>query len=286
VVLAGVVLVGALAGRPAGAADLVPPLPTDVRAHYEAAMEHYAAKEYEAALRELAVAYAAEPRREILFAQAQATRLAGDCAGALPLYEKFLATAPPARQVEATRIAVARCAAAAAKPPQESPAAAMPGGPVPGEPLTATPAAGASTAPPARIPPIGPAPARLAADLAPRTPLGGALGLEQRGLPPPPPSRRWYRDPVAGVLAGAALASAGVGVGLLVSARREDGQARAMPSAGYAQYDERRRSAEARERWGRAVALVGGALALGAAGRYLWLALGEGGRGVIAEGHF
>jgi hypothetical protein len=86
--------------------------------HYQRGMALYARREFAAAARELAAAYAGEPRREILFAQAQATRLAGDCAHALPLYQQFLASEPPPQQVEATRIAVARCAPA---PPGQPP---------------------------------------------------------------------------------------------------------------------------------------------------------------------
>jgi hypothetical protein len=77
--------------------------------HYQRGMALYARRDFAAAARELATAYLLDPRREILFAQAQATRLAGDCPHALPLYQQFLATAPPAQQVEATRIAMTRC---------------------------------------------------------------------------------------------------------------------------------------------------------------------------------
>jgi hypothetical protein len=85
---------------------------------YQRGMALYARREFAAAARELAEAYARDPRREILFAQAQATRLAGDCAHALPLYHQFLATDPPPQQVEATRIAMTRCPAA---PPSRPP---------------------------------------------------------------------------------------------------------------------------------------------------------------------
>ena len=275
--LAGVVLAGALAGGRARAADLTPPLPPEARAHYESAMAHYAAKEYEAAISELALAYAAEPRREILFAQAQATRLAGDCPAALPLYERFLATSPPARQVEATRIAVARCAALAAQPPAKG-APAMKGTPpnatapadgtVGGRPL-ATPALPLTTAvAPGAKPPVVP-------------------GLEQGGLPPsrpPPAARRWYRDRVGGVLAAAALVTAATGAVLLTSARAADRMARA--SGDLQSYADQHAPAEDRERWGLTGVLVGGALAVGAASRYLWVGLGDGGRGLTVEGRF
>jgi hypothetical protein len=102
------VLVVALALR-SGAAQAQEPLEAEARAHFDQGMALYAARDFRAAARELEAAYALEPRREILFAQAQATRLAGDCAAALPLYRSFLATSPPQQQVEATRIAMTRC---------------------------------------------------------------------------------------------------------------------------------------------------------------------------------
>jgi len=87
-------------------------MPAEAQARFDEAMALYAAHQYQAAIAAFQAAYALEPRREILFAQAQATRLSGDCAAALPLYQRFLATQPPPQQVEATRIAVARCEAA------------------------------------------------------------------------------------------------------------------------------------------------------------------------------
>jgi hypothetical protein len=56
----------------------------EAKARYDEAMKLYAAHQYRAAIVQLEAAYAIDPRREILFAQAQATRLAGDCAAALP----------------------------------------------------------------------------------------------------------------------------------------------------------------------------------------------------------
>jgi tetratricopeptide (TPR) repeat protein len=91
-----------------------PPMRPEAQARYDEGMAHYAAHEYRAALRALEAAYALDPRPELLFAEAQATRLLGDCVAALPLYQRFLATGPPPQQIEATRIAVARCQAVAA----------------------------------------------------------------------------------------------------------------------------------------------------------------------------
>jgi tetratricopeptide (TPR) repeat protein len=109
----------------------------EAKARYDEAMKLYAAHQYRAAILQFEAAYAIDPRREILFGEAQATRLAGDCAAALPIYDRFLATGPPAQQVEATRIAVARCEAAALaareppRPPAPPPIVATPPPPPP-----------------------------------------------------------------------------------------------------------------------------------------------------------
>jgi len=69
---------------------------------YRRGVEQYQRREYEAAVALFKASYETDPRREFLFAWAQAERLSGDCESAIALYEKYLATAPSARQVEAT----------------------------------------------------------------------------------------------------------------------------------------------------------------------------------------
>jgi hypothetical protein len=114
---------------PAIAADESPaaPLSPEVRAHYDAGMAHYAAREFTAAARAFHAAYGVDPRREILFAEAQATRLSGDCAAATDLYRAFLETQPPPQQVEATQLALARCrdVQPPPSPPVSAPAAVL-----------------------------------------------------------------------------------------------------------------------------------------------------------------
>lgn len=107
--------------RPAVAEDLSPPLTPAAREQYEVGLAHYAARRFPEAIQALRAAYALEPRREILFAEAQATRLGGDCAGAVPLYQRFLDSDPPPRQQEAARIALARCRDVAPGPPPAAP---------------------------------------------------------------------------------------------------------------------------------------------------------------------
>jgi hypothetical protein len=88
------------------------------RALYDRALAEFAARDYPAVIRDTEAGYAIDARREFLFTQAQATRLAGDCRGAVALYQRFLTTQPPQVQVDATHIALARCAQElASRPP-------------------------------------------------------------------------------------------------------------------------------------------------------------------------
>jgi len=115
----------------------------EARAHYERGLELYGEKDYAGAIRELDAGYALDPRREFLFAEAQAHRLAGDCKSAVPLYKKFLATEPDDVQVNAAHIGLGRCAEQMATAP------------TPPAPATNAPPIGTSLLPP----PGSPAPA-------------------------------------------------------------------------------------------------------------------------------
>ena len=75
---------------PASYAFAAAPAKDDAEAHYEIAAEHYAKEEYEEAAREFAIAYALEPSMEILFAWAQAERLADNLEEAANLYQRLL----------------------------------------------------------------------------------------------------------------------------------------------------------------------------------------------------
>jgi tetratricopeptide (TPR) repeat protein len=112
------------------------PMRPEAQALYDQAMSLYSTRKYPEAIRLFEAAYAIDPKREILFGQAQATRLAGDCAAALPLYQRFLATDPPPQQVEATRIAAGRCEAAVniRPPPPPPPVIVTPPPPPPASP--------------------------------------------------------------------------------------------------------------------------------------------------------
>ncbi len=88
------------------------------QALYDRALKEFETHDYAAAIRDLEEGFALDPRRELLFAEAQAMRLSGDCRGAVVLYQRFLTTRPPALQVDATQIALARCAQELARKPE------------------------------------------------------------------------------------------------------------------------------------------------------------------------
>jgi hypothetical protein len=106
----------------------------EARARYDRGLALYQAKDYAGAIKAFDEGFTLEPRREFLFAGAQARRLAGDCRGAVPLYQRFLEMTPPPVQASATHIALARCAQqmAAEKPaPAPLPVAPAPAPPPP-----------------------------------------------------------------------------------------------------------------------------------------------------------
>ena len=162
-------------------------------AHYRQGLALYARRDFPGALRELDLGYAIDPRPEFLFAEAQAHRLAGDCAKALPLYDAFLAASPTPVQIEATRLARARCADTAATAPNGAQGAA-------GRPPRAALPALATETPPERAP-----------------------------MPAP---RAAWRDPWGLGSLGAGVAALGVGVGFAMASRRAQDDANAAATSG------------------------------------------------------
>jgi hypothetical protein len=101
----------------------------ETRALYDRGLAAYQSKDYATAIRAFEQGFALEPRREFLFANAQARRLAGDCRGAVPLYQRFLEMVPPPVQASATQIALGRCAqqmATEKRPPLPAPVIVVP----------------------------------------------------------------------------------------------------------------------------------------------------------------
>jgi hypothetical protein len=101
-----------------GPGELEGPMHPAAQAFYDRALKKFETHDYPAAIGDLEEGFALDPRREFLFAEAQAKRLGGDCRGAVVLYQRFLTTKPPALQIDATQIALARCAQELAKKPE------------------------------------------------------------------------------------------------------------------------------------------------------------------------
>jgi len=175
------------------------PMGALARERYEEGLRLYGARDFAAAISLFEEGFALEPRREFLFAEAQAHRLAGNCARAVPLYRRFLETAPSAIQVDATRLGLDRCAK------QEAAAATA-----------------ARTAPP-------PEPA----------PPGGARKPASDPIPPPtrPEQRPWWQDPPGLLAAGVGVATLGVGIGYWIASNRSLDQAGSRETPNVIVYD-------------------------------------------------
>ena len=76
---------------------------------YDRGIALYLDGNYAASVRAFSRSYAIEPRRETLFAWAQAERLQGNCPKAIELYDRYLTQDPPAAQVPIVREHLARC---------------------------------------------------------------------------------------------------------------------------------------------------------------------------------
>ncbi|RMH44069.1 MAG: hypothetical protein D6689_03340 [Deltaproteobacteria bacterium] len=221
----------------------MPPMDPRARAHLDRGLEHYRARDYEAAIREFRAGYAIDPRPELMFAIGQAERLSGDCASAIRAYREFLATDPPEPQAKAASAAIERCEVAlgetgwtSAEIPDRGPPAA------PARPAGRVPAA----APAAHAAPAPAAPAAAPGD----------------------DRRPWYRDPIGATLLGAGATSAAVGIGLFVSSAAE--RRAAADAATYGEYERHLDAAQSRRTAAWVGVGVGAGLASAAAVRY-WL---------------
>lgn len=95
-------------------------MPPAAKLHYDRGLNLFRARDFAGAVRAFEEGFAVEPRREFLFAEAQALRLAGDCARAVPLYQRFIDSGPQPVQAQAARLGIDRCAPERSQP---SPAA-------------------------------------------------------------------------------------------------------------------------------------------------------------------
>ncbi len=89
----------------------------DADRHLHRGLEHFQHRDYQRAIREFHAGYAIAPRREFLFALAQAERLSGDCRSAIIYYRQFLSRNPPQRQATAAFEQIEHCQKALAEGP-------------------------------------------------------------------------------------------------------------------------------------------------------------------------
>src|SRR4051812_16384314 len=90
-------------------ADIAPP----AKAHLDAGLAQYKAGHYESAIGEFEAAYEIDPDPQLLFAWAQAERLADHCASAIPRYPKYIASKPSAEAADLANNGIALCEAKA-----------------------------------------------------------------------------------------------------------------------------------------------------------------------------
>ncbi|HUS66828.1 MAG TPA: hypothetical protein VMZ28_19960 [Kofleriaceae bacterium] len=184
---AALALLFSVAATTPAAADPVRAMKPEARTHFDAGLEAYADKDYQRAADELAAGHVIDPHPDFLFPWAQAERLSGDCAAAVPLYRKVLdagvVDADERRDVERL---LEQCEA------EEPPPAAEPDAPAPAQP-----------------------PARRDFVAASSTEI-------EATAPATSSSRAWYRDGWGAALTAGGVVGLAVGAGFLWSASRAE----------------------------------------------------------------
>lgn len=102
------------------------PVNAQAGALYEAGLTDYKAQRFESASRLLSQSFALVPQAQTLFAWAQSERFLFHCDQAVVLFDRFIAMAPPERQVAAAELAKRRCTPAPAPSLQDKPIAPPP----------------------------------------------------------------------------------------------------------------------------------------------------------------
>ncbi|HEY8145959.1 MAG TPA: hypothetical protein VIG06_24930 [Kofleriaceae bacterium] len=214
------------------------PMAEAARVHFDTGLRAYRARAWSEAIAEMRAGYAIDPHPDFLFPWAQATRLSGDCAGALPLYRRALDGAASEVDRRDIEVLIAGCERDVKRDRERSPP--EPEAETEPEPTSAPPATRRVTH------------VEVQADAA---------------APPSPP---WYADTLGGALAIGGALGLGAGAGFLVAAgRAEDDADSAATLDGFVSASDR---ADQRRLFG-AVALGAGAgLAAVAVMRYAWVA--------------
>jgi len=207
----------------------------DAQAHVERGLSLYEAKDYAQAAAELETAYELKKDRDVLYALAQANRLAGDCPTALVRYRKFLDSNPPSKQADLARKNMARCDEV--KPVPVPPAAA-----------------------PAQV--VSPAPSST-----PSPDSHASVRAPESTESPRGPRVAWYRDVPGDLLLGCGVVAGAVGGYFFVAAGSELQSAR-----GASRYDDAETHADRAHRDQKIAAVgaaVGGTLVVAAIVRFI-----------------
>jgi tetratricopeptide (TPR) repeat protein len=233
----------ALLASSAARAGVAPAVRGQAKAHLDRGLALYQSRAFAAAAAEFEATYVLEPHRDVMYVWAQALRLAGQCALALELYQRFLATDPPRREAQRARANQTRCVPSVAASPVQ-----------PTLIETSGPEVGAATPPPAAVP--SPSPPGVAVDLSARPSPASSF----------PASGPRQLDRLDKILLGSGAVAAAIGGGFYLSARSEHGVARAATT--YPALQEHADAARTRERIGWAALAAGSGLLLAGLLRY------------------
>jgi tetratricopeptide (TPR) repeat protein len=204
--------------------------------HAEAGKAAFAAERYSDAITEFRAANALRPDPKLVYAIAQAQRLAGDCAGAIKSYQEFIDTKSDAKLSEYSEANIARCKEELAAKPT----------PAPVEPT-----------PPAPAPDPSPAPA-------PSEPSSSEIRLPPPEEPTDTGSRPWYRDWIGNALVITGVAGVAVGTTFYVQGR--NAASKANDAADYDSFLDAREAASSaltKQRIGLGAAIAGVGLVVG-----------------------
>lgn len=217
----------------------------DAMKHFQAAQAAFNEGDYETASKELEKAFLIEPVDALLYPWAQAERFSGRCKIAIDLYEKFLATKPSENFRQAAEENLERCK----KEIDEANAAA---------------AAANSTdeeEDDTKVEPLDDGWDEVAQQEPETTDTKSKK---------PKKDRKWYQDPVGGVLSGVGLAGVAAGGALLGISYSRAGEVSDEDTN--QDYVDARRSATNLRNGGAVAASVGGALLIAGIVRYALLA--------------
>ena len=179
-----------------------------VKQRIDEALRLYGEKNFAAAAAAIEAAFALQPRSDLLYMWAQARRLAGDCVGAIEIYRRFLASAPAESEADKARKNIARCAELSKPPAERADEKAIP---------TAGPS-GTAAVGPSSVPGGESGGHQSVPQASPRI-------VASQGVLPPPrvvevaPSRPWFADKGAHVLALGGLVAGAGATGFYLSAR-------------------------------------------------------------------